>query len=457
MKLYVVFKRTFVFSFVFIALVPPSCSAMFDLTPSYRSTLFQGFPQADQRDWSSRFEFQYSAGNGHHALDKNENITSLFNAQGFFELADLGTNLEGLTQATKPLTWLYLRDLEGDAGLMTALGEDSTTGQFQFGGKLFTHQMDFLFQQNIFSGFYIQAYVPVRKVRLRDIEFVHRGEQPEGQDKIDFDNFLQDFDEILAENDLRPLATDYRQDAVSDFVVSIGWQGYDNVSFGIIDAVHGYLQIGLLIPVGRRQDLMQVFSLPLGNDRLWGIHSRFVLQANAFEFVAFGLQGGITTFFDRTQDLRLKTSLDQNGWINLQRARAQVDRGAIWDIGGFIKMDHVKGGFSFLGGYTFTKGERTCLTVKDDNYLKTFVKTEKDKDPPVIVSRDEIANSDQRLGVWFQHVVHALVQYDLGVHLRSSIAPQIELSYHFPFYGKFIMQTDMISGRFGLSLHWDIG
>ena len=180
-----------------------------DLPTWYRGSIFQGLPRTDIRDWTAQLEVQYSQGTSGGSRNDRERQTNLLNVHGAFDFTRLGFNLDGLTAVSKPKTWQHLRNVNSDeadnppfVGFGTQdLGEFAEfasndectlphTGIFGVDGKLLTSQIDFVYTQNLFSGFYAQLYVPIRRVRLSDITLKHLGTPPTFEERPAFDAFL---------------------------------------------------------------------------------------------------------------------------------------------------------------------------------------------------------------------------------------------------------------------------
>jgi hypothetical protein len=137
----------------------------------------------------------------------------------------------------------------------------------------------------------------------------------------------------------------------------------------------------------------------------------------------------------------------------LEQARVSRDLGTMWDIGGFLKADHVCQGFSALIGYTFTKQDRTTYELHDDSYLKTVSAESLAQTRPIIISRNHYANSDSRLLSWSRHDLHFVAHYDFGVHTDGRFIPQLSLAYHLPIAGTRSWQTEEYGSTFSLHIN----
>ena len=461
------FKKIIVSAVIAATTFAFSLSCM-DLTPYYRAAHFQGLPKTNLRDVTTYVSARYLEGDTKSSWNKHEKRKPLFADHGPFDLAKMGLNLEGLTEECKPLTHQFLRNItrdEGgeitDGGMLSVLSEKGI-GKFEFSGNFSISELDIEVHQNLMYGFYLHAHLPLRDLKICNIKFKHVGCQATDaitapnnvSDKMVFDTFVANLDPILKENGLIAHDTNYCKNGLTDFTISAGWQGYDNTSFDLVSSVQGYMQIGALIPNSDRNPINRVFWLPDGYGDHFGVNARIGFQANAFEYFGFGMTGGITMLFNETFCRRVPTSCCQRGFMHLQAAQVTVEQGTVWDIGAYIKADHLLAGLSILGGYTYTKQERSFLTVKDCNYLKTFSEQQFNLTPPSLVNRDTVASSDPRLMDWNQHTMHVMIEYDMGYHIDHWLVPQVQFLYNLSILGRNSWPTDMIGGQAQLVLGW---
>lgn len=406
-----------------------------DLTTFYRTPLFQGEAKRNVSDWTTHIDLQYAEGSTKKAWNTEEVKTCLFNDHGPFDMRKLAANMECLDY--KPLTKAYY---DGDI-------PNLYDGRLVFTGKFNLDEWHITLQQNILWGLYLQAHIPIRRLKLTCIDYTTcvttEAEQQQIADFVD-----QDLDAILEENCIKPLKCDFKRSEISDPLLSIGWHGHCTISNGILTALRGYIQGGIILPVGKRRDIDRVFSLPTGYNKHFGFNARFNIHGTFWEKAVLGANAGVSVFLDQTYEQRLTTSTDQNGWIMLEKGKASVDQGTIWDATIYAKAERIFGGFSVLAAYSYTEQERTVLTLDDECVLRTALANE------VIKNKDEVINSNKQLRSWFHHALHFYAQYDFGAHIKKVVAPTIRISYHYPLHGKRAWPTDMWSGTLSLALDW---
>ena len=410
-----------------------------DLPQFYRTTLFQGETKPNVDDFRTYIDIRYGEGSTKKAWNNSESKTNLFNAYGYFDMRKLAANLQNLS--SKTVTNQYLNPTNGTIAQLY-------DGKLEFKGEFKTKEIDITLQQGLISGFYIQAYVPIRELKVNNIDYIQA--VTTNSEHTTLDNFVKNnLDDILAENEIEPLKTPFNKSGIADIMISLGWHGKEIFENNTLNSINGYIQTGLLIPFEEEQNTKKIFSLPLGHNGHWGINVRTNACGTIFKKLTLGANAGISLFFKKTYDLRMTTSTSQNGWVLLEKGTARVDYGSIWDVGIYAKADHLFGGFSALIGYSYTQQEKTKLSVVDNNFLKDAIASDN------TILKDEIVNSNSRLNEWHQHVIHALAQYDFKAHTNSNLAPLFEIAYDYPISGKHCFTTDIISGTVGLNLGWN--
>lgn len=406
-----------------------------DTTPFYRVALFQGETKRDVSDWTTYIDAQYAQGSTDDSWDHQEVKTCLFNSHGPFDLTMLSENLENLD--CTPKTKAYH---DGDIPKLY-------DGRTKFSGHFDIEEYAFTLQQNLFWGFYLQAYLPIRDVSIDGIDYSFCSTTASEQQKLA--NFIEnDLDGILEEHCIEPLKTPYKKTSLSDCVLSLGWHGKTTFSDGILSDLRGTMEGGVIVPSGNDNETDRVFWVPIGYNNLWGVNARANIHATFWKKFVFGVNGGTSVFFDQSYDQRLTTSTAQNGLILLEHGVANVEQGQVWDIGGYIKAERIFGGLSVLAGYSYTQQEQTTLVLMDDCVMETAHKNH------VVKNKDEVINSNKFLDKWYQHAAHFYAEYDFGAHIKKVGAPTLRASYNLPLLGKHSWPTEMWGGSLNIMLTW---
>lgn len=424
----------------------------FDVPVFYRAPLFQGKPASSADSWVAYPKIRYVYSDARKSFDSHSKSVSLLSTNGFFDLGKLGVNVQTLKPLTKVL-W--------DPTVIPG-PPPTLTGEFAAGpdipvevsGRFLSHQFDISWRQNIMAGFFVEAYLPVKWIEIDKVKFVNKGEEKVGKSastaKVVDDFIKNELDPILKENGFISIKTPFKDSGFGDLIIAGGWQSEICTNVGFIDLVLGQLKIGMILPLAGKRDIDHVFALPIGNDQFLGVLGRFNLEVGLWKLFRFGASIGTEIFFTEERTERVATSKNQRGWIFLEKAKVKKDLGSIWDLLAYAEGREVIGALSVLLGVSYTKQERTQLSIRDDNYLKTFIKEQKAL--ATIVSQNDIANSNDMLANWEQYVLHLLLEYDLKLHKNVWIAPKFSFAADLPFYGRRTFKANAFGGSMALMI-----
>jgi hypothetical protein len=224
------------------------------------------------------------------------------------------------------------------------------------------------------------------------------------------------------------------ESGVGDFTMLAGWSYTSYTTCA--DFVDASLQTGVLFPTGRKKNLCEVFSVPLGYNGHYAVPLIADAAFGMLNWLNFGLHAEALFFFDRTQTTRIRTNPHQDGFIRLDTAKARVKEGNLWSISAYVKADHFTHGASYLFGYSFDHQSRTCIT------------------PCSKAINQKIANGDPMLREWNMGVLHALVEYD-WCNEDNQYGPRVNLQYNYVLHGKNVYRTSMLAGMIGLDMVWE--
>ncbi|MBM3893098.1 hypothetical protein FJ365_01695 [Candidatus Dependentiae bacterium] len=428
----------------------------------YRAGLMSNLPHHFVKKAPARVSLRAASGSTHTAFDGHENKTALFNANGAFDLLRLGSNIDNLDRATMPQTFAFWDPAMGhwgSAALATPAGKalSANDGKVVYGGNFSITDASVQAQVPFYYGLYIQAFVPFSKFTVSGIKATNVGAtDPLGQNMANF--VTTSLPLILKEHGIQPITDVRRSWDIGDPVLSLGWEGYSAHLAPLVTEVAGYMQLGFSLPAASAQDANVVFDLPRGHNGHLGCICRGALEANLFDYLTVGVQAGSSVFFHARRNARLKTDLNQNGWIVLEKVPVSEDYGSLWDIGGYLGVNKLIKGLRALVGYTFTCQERTTYDVRDGNYLSTKIAAEHAKALAggiyELVLPNNYADSDTRLQGWETHVLRAAVQVNTAEMFGSGMGVLASVEYNLPILGKYSWTTDMIAGSLGCSFSW---
>jgi len=400
----------------------------FDNVHFYRASYLFSEPRL-QRKLLTSFDITISGGSTDKSRNPNHDIVPLLDIFGLHSMHELGVNVPN-KNLTDP------RDITLTQLALTPARNNFAT--FSINGTFSIFEANFSYIQNTYQGIFVQAYLPVRKLQIKNIVF-----NDLSPTNIIFSNkntpiwqaFLRQFDSILQKYELSREAID--RTGVGDLTLFVGWtHNYQETK--IIDFIDASLRLGLLFPTGKTRDEDKVFSLPLGYNGHWGIPFVTDLSFGLYDWLTFGAHLQTMFFADRTRNIRMKTGPQQSGLIKLAKGLVEIDKGTIWNAGGYIKADHFVYGLSITLGYSFASQNRDQLCpCKPD------------------IFNPSIVNTDEMLKGWKMHTINLFIEYDFTKE-NSKLGPRIGLLYNAQVGGKRTFKTNIFGGNFGLDIAWDI-
>jgi hypothetical protein len=392
----------------------------------YRAIFFWGEPRFE-KPWLSSIDLSVAGARTTTARNRQGKKTELLNIYGLHAMQPLGTNVPNLDN-TNPLDKILI-DLE-------TLPTRDSFGKLLFSGKFHTIEAILNAYQNLESGFFFQAYAPVRSLKIKHITFNDLSPDDTitpNKNTPEWQEFLNNFDAIIKRHNLSLAGAD--RGGFGDFTLLAGWaRNYDTTC--LLDYVDVDAKVGILLPTGKKKDISKPFDMPLGYNGHYGFPLIFEASIGALEWLTVGLHLDALFFFNRTTTITMKTAENQNGFINLVRGQAEIDQGTIWDVSIYAKADHVAKGLSLLCGYTFTHQDEFCLDPHDKITFNTT-----------------IINHDSYYQGWAMHVLHGLVEYDFE-QKTTDIGPRIGFFFNYIIQGKQIFDANTIGSYIGFDIAW---
>ncbi|KKQ33072.1 MAG: hypothetical protein US49_C0003G0100 [candidate division TM6 bacterium GW2011_GWF2_37_49] len=427
-----------------------------DLPVFYRAPYFQNTFGKNEAKYTTQFSVRYMHGETRNSWNDHNDKKSLFSSYGYTNLATMGLNIENPNAQIQQF-WVA-EDAPFNPDKYTQSGKD---GLIDFKGKFDLDEVDFTIQQDIFWGFFAQVYVPVRDIKFKNISYNNLGEATIGQTghQVNVDTFMKDtLNPILESMGLKDYQKPYSDSGVSEILASIGWHKYARVISPIIKSLSGTVQAGVLLPTDGKMPDNISFAMPIGYGQYWAANLRANAFVGIFDWLGLGAQIGTTIFFSERRTRRMKTDLNQSGWILLEKAFCTYNPGQEWDFGAHVQVGPFFG-LSFMAGYSYSRQEKAELTVRDHNFLKTYSQNLLNQDPwdphypsntfPMVASKNEIVNTDNRLRPWDTHTLHLVAKYEFE---SEKFCPSIQFEYNYPFYSDYGWPTDVWGGSANLML-----
>ena len=280
--------------------------------------------------------------------------------------------------------------------MLDRLAGQDDFGFFSFNGKFKAFELMLGLTQNIHKGFFLQFWIPVRRLALKQVCYNDCTPCPCPCPALDDPNwqlFLALFNNILARYNLS--ATGFTESGLGDITLLGGWTlNYEGRRS--IDYIDFCLRVGILIPSGHRQNLRNPFSIPLGYNGHVGVPLAMECSLGAFDWLTIGGHAEALPFIPKKQCIRYQTDCRQSGMIKLAQSRAHVNLGAVWELGGFIKADHVVKGLSLLVGYIHQTQMRTAVCLD------------------CVCGEQSAANCDPMLHGWSMDTMNFELDYDFS-------------------------------------------
>jgi hypothetical protein len=393
----------------------------------YRGSHFFGEPRL-KKDNLLSIDIWAGGGSTDHSYNCAGNETSLLNICGNENIKYLGKNV--------PLEILE----KMPNNVLINLWDEKTDCQFgklKFLGNFKTREIAFNFQQNVCHGFFGQLYIPVRKLAINNITYDDRSLQPGAMKDAEFIKYRHFILELR--KNLNAVGINYNKHfnytGIGDTSFLLGWTfNYEDTKH--LDFIDTTFKLGLLFPTGRTTDINNVFDLPQGYNGFFAVPAYFDISTGLFEWLTIGAHAGALFFIDKLKTVRMKSDKEQNGYIKLLKGCARVSQGTIWNLGAFLKADHIFDGFSFTFSYRFDKQERTRLNPVD---YKKFI--------------PEIVNTDCLLNGWQMNSLNFIFEYDFAT-LDCPNRPRINFFFDIPISGKQIFKTTLSGGSIGIDYVW---
>lgn len=434
-------------------LLASSTIGALDIPVSYRAPRFQGTPWFSSTPFEPLLAVSYFAGDTQKGYDTHGHDVPFLSTPGSINVNLLASNLDNLTSSDFPQTYTYLRT---NGGVIPALNFTGKNGTIDLKGKFEVQELNILARLNILKGFFAEALLPIKHIRSSGFT-IQNNTNPDVAGAETFQTFLDStFDAVLQENGYKSVTEPFKKTDVGDFLLSVGWRGFSNDAFAYVKDITGELALGGLFPTSSESKERYVGEVPFGYNHHWGISARARAQAFFCDYCSIGGYGSATVFFPNLTHLRMKTDVAQSGILLLEKGRAHVNKGALWQLGGYVGVHAFNRALSFLFGYSFTQEEHTELQVDDDVFLSTFIAAQ-NADNTIIEksSKGHVVNSARQLQGWDTGTVHFVLSYDTKRHLNLRVNPLVQFFYDLPVLGEFSYNTPLLGGGGGVTISFN--
>lgn len=390
----------------------------------YRATYFYGEPRLGKNNLSS-WDVTLAHGSTNQGRNGNGGKTCLLNIFGHNNMLALGEGVP-CKSTTDPLDIALIN--------LARLPSRGTFGQLIFNGTFSITEANIFFTHNFNCGLFVEAHMPIRNLQLSDICFKDLSPTDATCPNIntpEWQTFLTLFPQILHKYGLSLASIHHKGFGDASFLLGQTWNYQETEELDYIDFT---IKGGILIPTGSTQNENLVFDIPLGYNGHIGIPLSLDLSFGCYDWLTFGVHGGILPFLHRLHTLRLKTNVNQNGFIKLAKGCASVRPGTIFEAGGYIKADHLCRGLSLLFAYSYARQNGTTVNPRSTGI---FV--------PDVVCTDQLYRG------WNMGTLNFIAEYDFSKE-GCIFGPRVGLFYNRIINGKRIFDTNMVGGSLGLDI-----
>ncbi len=305
-------------------------------------------------------------------------------------------------------------------------------GSLQFEGKFHSFEILLEAYQNICAGFFFHTMIPIRKLKINRISF--KDLTPQSEESIpEWQQFRRNFGAILERQ--RASIAPFNKMGLGDITFTAGWaRNYEDTE--TLDFIDIDARIGVLFPSGKPKDEDEIFSLPLGYNKHYGVPLTFNSSLGLWDWLTAGFHISALFLVNRTHTIRIKTDVIQSGLIKFAQTQAKVDPGSLLNLQLYLKADHVTHGISTYMIYHFNYREPTTLINKGPM----------DFDKAALLS-------DQAYHSWRMHSLQFGFEYDCASKI-TDVGPRLGIFYNHVLNGKRIFNADLKYGYIGFDLAW---
>lgn len=391
----------------------------------YKAAHFFEEPRFEQEDLNS-IQFWFGGGltsKGYNCNKDKVNILQIYGNENIKQLAN-GVPEEILNKYPKTI----LNDI------FKQKSPDINFGKFEFCANFKLIEFDFDLKKNFSYGIFTELQFPVRSLEIEYLRFnVLSNSHCAGKNinYTDWTNFIFKFKENMKKFDIN--IHDSKEFGIGDTSLLLGFtKNYEETTY--LDYIDFTCKVGLLLPTGKKRNIDNPFSIPIGYNGHLGFINYYCASVGLYEWLTFGAYANYILFADKTSQVRIKTAADQSGFIKLVKTHAKVDQGTIWSLGTYLKLDHMLRGLSVIAAYRFDQQNRSKLKFGESSIFNS-----------------KIANSDPQLLKWNMNTVNVIIEYDCATFEEPNM-PKFEIFFDLPINGIRIFKTKVIG--FGINLDY---
>lgn len=418
-----------------LLIAPYSCHAIhvFNNPTFYQANYFFGEPQFE-KPCLTAIDFLVYGGSTSCARNKFGNKVCLLSLYGPEHMASLANNLPAKNGS---VAYDLLKTLN-------ALPPLNGFAQLAFSGSVSVLNTVALVTQNLDKGFFVQVHVPCVQLHVHNL-FHHDAScttQVSPEHQLAWAQVLQNISNILSDYKLEQTRTQGLQ--LGDVSLYVGWaHNYQDTER--IDYIDTTAKLGVVLPTSGKKNENILFDFPVGYNGFTGLSVSGDVSLGAYEWLTVGAHARGIFFIKKHRHVRMKTSIEQNGFIKLLAGQAVLAHGSIIEAGTFVKADHIIRGFSLLVGYTFTKKERGGIRsfgkdVQGNVYSEQF-------------PQNVIITDTSSLSSWDMHTLNYIAEYDFNQE-DTAVGTRLSLYVNQQIGGANVFATNTAGAGIGFDITW---
>lgn len=361
----------------------PYCHEFFckNSTPSHE-------PRFD-RDFLHSIDISICAGGAHESKNSNHETVSILNLYGiqdlyytFLNYANNAATLQNLTDEQKVVVDNFLTLAAADT--TKKIGKISCDGKFRYCAT------DITIIQNLINGFFLELIIPFSRVSVKDITSTHQSTTTDTH----WTTFYNQLDTLLAAYNTS--FNTYHHSLLGDVTILGGWTNNTETS-EIFDFFDTSVRLGVIVPTSKQKDTTSAFAIAPGYNGHVGIPIIATTAWGLYDWLTIGAHAKGVYFLKDNSFQRIHTNKEETGYLTLQRTSTRESLGNIWNMGTFLKADHIIRGFSLQCNYNYTMQEKTELELFDTTLFS-----------------NTIVNTHEMLQKWSMHELQCALEYDFA-------------------------------------------
>lgn len=212
------------------------------------------------------------------------------------------------------------------------------------------------------------------------------------------------------------------------------------------------LQVGVIIPTGRKMDIDYPASAPFMNDGHWGVYLDFVPEFELKQDLKVGLIVGGLWQFNDTQNRRVAIYKEPSNYSALV-GKIEIDPGNVFKISPYLTLENLSDGVHIQLRYTYLRhGMDTWHDKRDNKSIACYLETETRRDP--IDTKKDITHEDleknlshkNQLSKWRANYFTIQAVYDSKLAFKNwFMNPMLYASYDMPISGNGFCKTNMVT------------